>query len=127
MYRSRWQVELLFKRFKQNFCITTIKAGNTRYAETEVLLWIIIWAMTERQTFLAECYLNERENEAEIYSTYEKCKVNFLQIKEILYLSWSLFVDFLDEKYMRYLSKKKRLRNNQNDEFHATILPGLLT
>ena len=25
LYRSRWQVELLFKRFKQNFSIGTLK------------------------------------------------------------------------------------------------------
>ena len=42
LYRNRWQVELLFKRFKQNFSITTLKAGSTKYAETEVLLWLII-------------------------------------------------------------------------------------
>lgn len=48
LYRSRWQVKLLFKRFKQNFSITALKAGNTSYAETEVLLWLIIWAISER-------------------------------------------------------------------------------
>ena len=126
LYRSRWQVELLFKRFKQNFAITTIKAGSTSYAEAEVFLWLIIWTMTERQAFLAECYLNEKENETEIYSIYEKCKITFLQIKDILCLSWSLFADLSNEKYIRYLSKKKRLRNNQNDEFHTSILPSLL-
>ncbi len=126
LYRSRWQVELLFKRFKQNFAITTVKAGSTSYAEAEVFLWLIIWTMTERQAFLAECYLNEKENETEIYSIYEKCKITFLQIKDILCLSWSLFADLSNEKYIRYLSKKKRLRNNQNDEFHTSILPSLL-
>ena len=39
LYRSRWQVELLFKRFKQNFFVTYLKAGSTSHAETEVLLW----------------------------------------------------------------------------------------
>ena len=48
LYRNRWQVELLFKRFKQNFSITTLKAGSTKYAETEVLLWLIIWVNTRR-------------------------------------------------------------------------------
>ena len=43
LYRSRWQVELLFKRFKQNFSIHTIKAGSSAYAETEPLLWLIIY------------------------------------------------------------------------------------
>ena len=82
--------------------------------------------MTEWQVFLAECYLSKKEDGTEIYSTYEKCKVIFLQIKEVLCLSWSLFVNLSDEKYIHNLSKKKRLRNNQNDEFHIAILPGLL-
>ena len=125
LYRSRWQVELLFKRFKQNFSITALKAGSTSYAETEVLLWLIIWIIPERQSFLTECFLVEKK-ETVIYSVYEKCKVAFLQIKEILCLSWSQFLDLTDEKYSRYLTKRKRYRKNQNDEFHSAILPGLL-
>ena len=126
LYKSRWQVELLFKRFKQNFSITTLKAGSTNYAETEVLLWLIIWVISERQSFLAECFLAEK-GETENYSVYEKCKVAFLQIKEILCLSWSQFIDITDKKYSRYLSKRKRYREDQNDEFHTAILPGLLS
>ncbi len=61
LYRSRWQVELLFKRFKQKFSITTIKAGSTTYAEAEVLLWLILWTMAEKQSFLAEYFLAEKE------------------------------------------------------------------
>ena len=126
MYRSRWQVELLFKRFKQNFSITTLKAGNTKYAETEVFLWLIIWVMSERQSFLAECFLKEK-NETGNYSVYEKCKLAFLQIREILCLSWSQFIDITDKKYSRYLSKRKRHRVNKNDEFLTAILPGLFS
>lgn len=125
LYRSRWQVELLFKRFKQNFSITTLKAGSTNYAETEVLLWLIIWVISERQSFLAECFLAEKR-ETENYSVYDKCKVAFLQITEILCLSWSQFIDITDKKYSRYLSKRKRYRKDQNNEFHTAILPGLL-
>ena len=125
LYRSRWQVELLFKRFKQNFSITTLKAGSTSYAETEVLLWLIIWVISERQSFLAECFLAEKR-ETENYSVYDKCKVAFLQITEILCLSWSQFIDITDKKYSRYLSKRKRYRKDQNNEFHTAILPGLL-
>ena len=126
LYRNRWQVELLFKRFKQNFSITTLKAGNTSYAETEVLLWLIIWVISEQQSFLTECFLVEK-NKTITYSVYEKCKIAFLQIKEILYLSWSQFIDLTDEKYLRYLSKRKRCRKNQNDEFHEEILSSLIT
>ena len=125
LYRSRWQVELLFKRFKQNFSITTLKAGSTGYAETEVLLRLIIWAISERQSFLAEYFLAEK-GEAVTYFVYEKSKVAFLQIKEILCSSWSRFIGLTDEKYSRYLSREKCYRKNQNDEFHTSILPGLL-
>ena len=124
LYRSRWQVELLFKRFKQNFSIHTIKAGSSTYAETETLLWLIIWTIAERQSFQAECCLEEKRECS--YSVYEKCKITFIQVTDILRLSWSLFVDLTDKKYTRYLSKKQRWRINQNDEFHSVVLPGLL-
>ena len=125
LYRSRWQVELLFKRFKQSFSITTVKAGSTRYAQSLVLLQLIIWIIAERQAFQCECYL--RENRNKICSTYENCKMAFIQIKTILCMEWSLFVDFADEEYLRFLSQRKRWRSNQSKEFHTTVLPGLLT
>lgn len=124
LYKSRWQVELLFKRFKQNFSIHTIKAGSSGYAETETLLWLIIWTIAERETFQAECFLVQKWETS--CSTYEECKISFIQITDVLRLSWSHFVDLTDKKYMRYLSKKQRWRINQNDEFHSAVLPGLL-
>ena len=125
LYRSRWQVELLFKRFKQNFSMYTIKAGSTNYAEAEVLLWFILWVITERQSLLGE-YFHSEKKETIVFSVYEKSKLVFLQIKEMVCLSWSLFLDFTDETYLRYLSIKKRRRRNQNEEFHTAILPRLL-
>lgn len=122
LYRSRWQVELLFKRFKQNFSIHTIK--SSAYAETETLLWLIIWTIAERQSFQAECYLAQKREVS--YSIYEECKISFIQITEVLRLSWSLFADLTDKKYTRYFSKKQRRRINQNDAFHSAVLPGLL-
>ena len=88
----------MFKRFKQNFSITTLKAGSIKYAETEVLLWLIILVISERQSFLAECFLKEK-NEIADYSVYEKSKLAFLQIREILFLSWSQFIDITNKKY----------------------------
>ena len=124
LYRSRWQVELLFKRFKQNFNIHTIKPGSAAYAESETLLWLIIWTIAERQSFQAECFLVKKRETS--YSVYEQCKISFIQVTEVLRLSWSLFADLTDKKYIRYLSKKQRWRINQNDEFHSAVLPGLL-
>lgn len=123
LYQSRWQVELLFKRFKQSFSISTIKAGSVRYAESLVLLQLILWVITERQVFQCECYL--RENRKDIGSIYENCKMAFIRIKTILCLEWSLFVDLADEEYLRFLSQRKYLRGNQNKEFHTIVLSGL--
>ena len=118
-------MELLFKRFKQNFSIHTIKAGSSAYAETETLLWLIIWTIAERQSFQAECFLAEKQECSQ--SVYERCKISFIQITDILCLSWSLILDLTDKKYTRYLSKKQRRRINQNDAFHSAVLPGLLS
>ena len=127
LYKSRWQVELLFKRFKQNLSITTLKAGSAAYAEAQVLLWLAIWTAVERQAFLAECHLAEKEECAySTYSTYTLSKISFLQITEALRLSWALFIDLTDEKYARFITEKERHRMNQNKEFHCAILPGLL-
>lgn len=128
LYRSRWQIELLFKRFKQNFSITVAKAGSKQYAETMILLQLIIWVIAERQQFLCECYLKEKaKDETIILSTYENSKIAFEQIKAILCLPWGLFIDPTNDKYIRFLSQKKRRRNNQNEEFHTAILPGLFS
>lgn len=127
LYRSRWQVELLFKRFKQNFSITVAKAGSTRYAESLLLLQLIIWIMTERQAFECECYLRKNaENVNMVYSIYENCRIAFVQIKTILCLEWSIFLNPADKEYLRFLSQRKRWRSSQNEEFHTAILPGLL-
>lgn len=57
--------------------------------------------ITAGQAFMSDCFLiGKQEN---TYSTYEKCKISFLQVTEILHLSCSVFIDLRDEKYNRYL------------------------
>ena len=72
LYRIRCQVERLFKRLKQNFSITTTKAGSKQYAETMILLQVIIWVIAERQAFLCECYLKEKRGEEKRYIPHMK-------------------------------------------------------
>ena len=129
IYRSRWQVELLFKRFKQNLKIQTLKAGTEAYGETVVLLWMLIWIVTEKQVFLTEQFLKKKQEEQEkiVYCCWEQCRIVCSKIKEILCMSWSLFVDLKNKEIYRYLSASKRGKLNQNQEFHATILSGLFT
>lgn len=128
LYQSRWQVELFFKRFKQHLSITTIRMGNQTYAEGMVLLWLIVWILVEKQVILAEQFLRENEGKerAVRFSCWEKCRIVFLQTKEILCLSWSLFVDLKENAFHRFLSLRNRRRINQNEEFHTVILPGLI-
>ena len=98
---------------------------NQHQIQAETLLWLIIWTIVERQSFQAECFLAEKQECSQ--SVYERCKITFIQITDILCLSWSLILDLTDKKYTRYLSKKQRRRINQNDEFHSAVLPGLLS
>lgn len=82
----------------------TIKAGSSAYAETEPLLWLMIWTIAERQSFQAECFPAEKYGIS--YSAYKECEISFIQVTDVLRLSWSHFVDLADKKYARYLSKK---------------------
>lgn len=50
LYRSRWQIELLFKRFKQHLKISHIRKGSENYALAIVHLWLIIWAFVEHDS-----------------------------------------------------------------------------
>ena len=127
IYKSRWQIELLLKRFKQNLKITTLQQGSEVYAEAMVVLWMMIWLITEKQIFLTEQFLKQKKEELEkhVYSCWEVCRLAFSQIKEILCMSRSLFVDLKNEAFSRYFSPQKRHRCNQNQVFHTDVLPGL--
>ena len=101
IYRSRWQVELLLKRFKQNLKITTLRREREAYGEAVVLLWLLIWILTEKQVFLTEQFLKKKQEEQEqiVYTCWKLCSLAFSQIKEILCMSWSLFVDLKNEAF----------------------------
>ena len=104
--------------------VVVITSLNARYCEEEILLWLILWTIAECQAFQAECFFTEKKQVS--YTTYEECKISFIQVISSLCLPWSLFVDLTDKKYIRYLSKKQRWRRNQKDEFYSAVLPGLL-
>jgi len=54
LYRSRWQIELLFKRFKQHLKISHIRKGSDNYALAIVILWLIIWCFVEKDALSIE-------------------------------------------------------------------------
>ena len=128
-YQSRWQIELLFKRWKQHLSITTIRIASKSYAEVMILLWLLIWTLTERQAIQIEQMLQEKKEETGqtiLLSCWEQCRYAYFQIKEILCFSWSLFIDFTNPNLSRLLATHSGKRKNQNQEFRTTILPGLI-
>lgn len=128
LYRSRWQIELLFKRWKQNLSIQTIRRGEEAYAKTIVYAWLLIWMLVEKQAILAEQYLyQKKESETLSISLWKLCRYHFIQVKELLCMSWSLFVELEIERQWKYLTLQKCQRINQNEEFHASILPSFIS
>lgn len=128
LYRSRWQVELLFKRIKQNFKIQTIRAASEKYAFALIYLWLIIWLLTEKQVMKAEQYIIENEVNRERMSQWDFCRFYFIRTVELLGLSWSLFVDIEDNQlFQHYLCAHPSRRRNQNNVVHLEVLPTLIS
>ena len=114
---------------KVGYCIS--KSPNDLY-QSERLIFPGVgdaqYAMGELRKSGFDVFLKEKaKDETIILSTYENSKIAFEQIKAILCLPWGLFIDPTNDKYIRFLSQKKRRRNNQNEEFHTAILPGLFS
>lgn len=128
LYRVRWQIELLFKRWKQNLNIQTIRAGKEKYAQTLLYAWLIVWIRTEHQAIQMERYWYEKEEKGKRKGDLWKLsQYSFLKIKGLLELSWSLFAEEENEAVKQYVIRKKRRRINQNEEFHRSILPSLIS
>lgn len=129
IYRNRWQVELLFKRIKQNFKIQTIRAASETYALCLIYLWLIIWMLVERQVIRAERYLKEKELDFERISQWDLCRFYFIRTVKLLELSWSLFLDPKEDIYLlnNYLSVHVSRRKNQNYTFHSDVMDSLIS
>ena len=125
LYRSRWQIELLFKCFKQNLKIKTIRIASPKYARAMVYLWLIIFLITERN--LIKCkitleYLQEMPN----ITFWRKWKLSFLKIWSILHLP-VLIEEFSFDDWSRLDSHKRGKRINQNENAQKNLIPNLCT
>ena len=58
--------------------LIVITSLGAEYCGEETLLWLIIWTIAERQSFQAECFLEEKLGIS--YSAYEECKISFIQV-----------------------------------------------
>jgi len=130
LYKSRWQVELLLKRWKQNLSLTMIRFANENYAEVIVLLWLILWVLTEKMLFRMECFLKKKAEKEEVnhngVTIWTKCQYTFFKMKEILCMSWSLFVSMENKEQRCCLAARNGQRVNQNEYFRFNTLPSLI-
>ena len=110
---------------KQNLQFVRIRAGGEEYAQSLVLIWMIVWLIAEKQRLQGEYDLMEQK-ETLLFSIWERTQICFRQIKETLELSWSWFLSFEQEKVACSLAKQKRRRWNQKVEFQEQILPSLI-
>lgn len=85
LYRTRWQVELLFKRIKQFAKITKIKAATIQHSTVLALLWLISWAVTERDTAAAEAFLIQRGEDVRLHNQWSLCGYFFHSFKASVY------------------------------------------
>jgi len=121
IYRSRWQVELLFKRIKQHFKVTKIRPSSLKYGQALVLLWLIIWALVERQTYLAEIRLFEKGMEMERFSPWVYSSYFFQRLKTMIESLWATVLDpmaDIDLIAKKLQNHKQHNRINQHFKYH---------
>jgi len=115
LYRARWQVELLFKRIKQFFKVQKLRKATLEHSEALVLLWLIIWAMAERQAIAAEIYLLNKHADMTLYSPWTMCDFFFRRFQATFNSLWAFCFDFkvhICDVY-RLLCNNKQDRLNQ--------------
>lgn len=115
IYRSRWQIELLFKRIKQFFNIGRIKKATLKSSKVLVLTWLLIWSIVEKDTIAAEIQLIENGADMERYSFWLMSDLFFCKFQTMLNSLWTLSFDSaidLNILYMR-LRNHKSTRTNQ--------------
>ena len=121
IYRSRWQIELMFKRIKQHFSITKIRPCSLKYAQALVLLWLIIWTLVERQVYQAELFLIEKKMDMSRFSLWEFSSYFFESLKNMIESQWATLLDPIEdiEIIMEKLQNhKQHNRPNQHYEYH---------
>ena len=115
LYRARWQIELLFKRIKQFFKVTKIRAATVQHSKAIILLWLIAWSLTERGVIAAEIYLRNKQADMSRFSPWTMCSFFFQRFKAILSSLWlccfNLDGDLID--IYKRLQNHKSSRPNQ--------------
>ena len=123
IYRSRWQIELLFKRIKQHFKVTKIKSSSLKHAVALVTLWLIVWLLSEREKMLYELYMLNKGNAINPrYSAWCTSSYFFQRLKTIIESAWATLLDPVNdmEIIMKRLQNHKSSRVNDYAKYHGS-------
>jgi len=124
IYRSRWQVELLFKRIKQHFKLHSIKKSSDSYTKVLILLTLIIWTLVERQVILVEIYLINKKVDPNRISIWLLSSYYYKNIADVINSMWTLAINDLDEnnklleKYLLNHKRNQEKRESQYAKYH---------
>ena len=121
LYRARWQVELLFKCFKQKLDIRTIRISSPSYARVMIYLWLIIFIITERDLIKIQITFEELLEMREI-SQWNVFTVSFIRIEQILELKIPLN-EIPRVVWLRMASHRRKKRQKQNKSIREGLLP----
>lgn len=125
LYRSRWQIELLFKCFKQLLKIKTIRIASPKYARAMIYLWLIVFLITERNLIKCKITLEYLQEMPKI-TNWRVWRLSFLKIESILHLP-ILIEEFSCDEWSRLDSHKRGKRINQNENAQKNLIPKLCT
>ena len=84
LYRSRWQIELLFKRIKQAAHITKLRPASLEHSKVAILMILVLWVLIERNTLAAELFLSQKEVDIAKYSIWSTSMFMFQRLKATL-------------------------------------------
>jgi hypothetical protein len=124
LYRSRWQIELLFKRIKQFLKVNRLKKASLEHSKVLVLTMFLAWSLVEREALQAEIQLLEQGEDMEDYSPWVATSIAFLQFKTTLNSSWALGLDIkrvIRTHYHRLRNHKSQRANQYTSFRHSQI------
>jgi len=110
MYRSRWQIELLFKRIKQSFNVSQLPCASLTHSKVITMLWLILWSLTERNALAMEAFLLERNMDMSLYTPWPMHSFLFHQLLVLINCLWALCFDPDDHS----LAVFRRLRSHRS-------------
>ena len=127
LYRSRWQIELLFKRIKQFLCVQRIKKASMEHSKILILLWILIWSIVEREATEAEIQLFNKGEDLSLYSLWLMSSFAFNRLKTWINSLWVFAYDSNDHLILLYqkLRNHKSRRLNRYADFRFATTPAL--